>query len=298
MFPRESFHYFLNAPKTQFNEEFIVSQDETYSLNLFHLLKKDQSDGIFHLLSNGVTSIISLQMREKSTDEVRTALESLANQGSGNQNNETCFSVFQAHQLDDQFIFPYAINAFSVYWKPTAKLLMLNFSIQHLMALTNNVPIIADLQTDTYNEEPDRCNIIDRVKCPLLITSNGDTSIASGVSEFKPLMRVWDLSESEPDFYLTVCDSARISHNFLFVYLKTDSEKVFTLLTCEPGNFQGLMSAICQNFTIDANNIQDILIMDREGNISIVQDWAYVHNRAFTIAVHIIDNVYFVLLKE
>ena len=95
-----------------------------------------------------------------------------------------------------------------------------------------------------------RCNIIDRVKCPLLITSNGDTSIASGVSEFKPLMRVWDLSESEPDFYLTVCDSARISHNFLFVYLKTDSEKVFTLLTCEPGNFQGLMSAICQNFTV------------------------------------------------
>ena len=49
---------------------------------------------------------------------------------------------------------------------------------------------------------------------------------------------------------------------------------------------------------IDANNIQDILIMDRRGNISIVQDWAYVHNRAFTIAVQIIDNDHYVLLKE
>ena len=156
MFPRESFHYFLNAPKMQFSQQFVVSHDEIYSLNLFHILNKDQSDGIFHLLSNGVTSIISLQMREKSTDEVKKALESLANQSSGYQNNETCFSVFQAHQTDDQPIFTYAINAFSVYWKPTAKILMLNFSIKHLMALTNGVPIIADLQIDTYNEEPDR----------------------------------------------------------------------------------------------------------------------------------------------
>ena len=156
MFPRESFHYFLNAPKMQFSQQFIVSQDEIYSLNLFHILNKDQSDGIFHLLSNGVTSIISLQMREKSTDEVKKALERLANQSSGYQNNETCFSVFQAHQTDDQPIFTYAINAFSVYWKPTAKILMLNFSIKHLMALTNGVPIIADLQIDTYSEEPDR----------------------------------------------------------------------------------------------------------------------------------------------
>ena len=38
--------------------------------------------------------------------------------------------------------------------------------------------------------------------------------------------------------------------------------------------------------------------MDRRGNISIVQDWAYVHNRAFTIAVQIIDNDHYVLLKE
>ena len=155
MFQRESFHYFTNAPNLPSTPHYRVSQDETYFLSLYHILNMDQRNGDFQLSSQGVTSIVSLQMRDKSRNEIRSALEGLYYEQSGLPLEH--FSVLESRGTSDQPVFPYAVNAFSVYWKPTSKMVMVNFTIKHLMSmgLMNGQYLEGDLQIDTYVEEPD-----------------------------------------------------------------------------------------------------------------------------------------------
>jgi len=68
--------------------------------------------------------------------------------------------------------------------------------------------------------------------------------------EFKPLVRVQNLADYVPDFYFAAETSPRMDLNYFLIYLKTVPEKNFTLVTVEPGNLQGLLSAISQNFMV------------------------------------------------
>ena len=68
--------------------------------------------------------------------------------------------------------------------------------------------------------------------------------------EFKPLVRVQNLEDYVPDFYFAAETSPRMDLNYFLIYLKTVPEKNFTLVTVEPGNLQGLLSAISQNFMV------------------------------------------------
>ena len=65
--------------------------------------------------------------------------------------------------------------------------------------------------------------------------------------------------------------------------------------------FKACPSLICNLFVIpqcNVDQVEDVLIMDRQGYLSYIEDWGYVHNRAFTIEVKYFEECVYVFLKE
>ena len=65
--------------------------------------------------------------------------------------------------------------------------------------------------------------------------------------------------------------------------------------------FKACPSLICNLFVIpqcNVDQVEDVLIMDRQGYLSYIEDWGYVHNRAFTIEIKYFEECVYVLLKE
>ena len=159
MFKREGFHCFLEAPKLS-GPRYHIVEDRKYLLNLFYVLPP-RPDGTFELTPDGVTSMVSLQIRDQSNpqylQEARSALEYLAN-----QSDAMDFTVLnhglpnQALQGDEpEVVQTYAINSFMVFWKPTSKMIMLEFSVQHVTSLLNGASLEAELQIDTFRGTPE-----------------------------------------------------------------------------------------------------------------------------------------------
>ena len=160
MFARDGFHCFLEAPKLGGSRYHIV-QDRPYLLNMFYILPPNP-DGSFQLSPEGVTSMVSLQIRDQCNpeylEEARSALEFLAQQTEGmNLAVLNHGPPNQALQGDEpEVVRNYAVNAFAVYWKPTSKMIMLEFSVNHIASLLNGASLEAELQVDTFLGPPEK----------------------------------------------------------------------------------------------------------------------------------------------